>query len=83
MEDTRLACPRKLALLMPIVALALAWAVCVATSGLRQRSPRRKTHGYYEKSWFRTGFDDLRNTLRSEDADLPSLCKPFRSPRVV
>jgi hypothetical protein len=41
MEDTRLTCPRKLALLMAIVALALAWALCTATRILGTRAPEQ------------------------------------------
>jgi hypothetical protein len=32
---------------------------------LGQKYPARKKHGYCEKSWFRTGFDELRRRLRS------------------
>ena len=62
-EDTRLTCPRKLALLMALVALAIAWAGRAAADLLGQRSPRRKCHGHLAQSWFRTGFDRLRNLL--------------------
>lgn len=65
-EDTRLTDPKKLALLMGIVALAIAWAARTAKTLLGNRWPRRKAHGYLEKSWFRTGFDLIRNLLRSD-----------------
>ena len=83
MEDTRLTDPRKLHLLMAIVALALAWAAATAASLLGSRAPARKAHGYLSKSWFRTGFDHLRNTLRTEGDPPPSLCAAFKRPRVV
>lgn len=65
-EDTRLTDPDKLALLMGLVALAIAWAARAARNALGTLWPKRKVHGYLEKSWFRTGFDLIRNLLRSD-----------------
>ena len=65
LEDTRLTHPRKLALLMALVALAIAWAGRTAAILLGRGSPKRKSHGYFAKSWFRTGFDRIRNLLNS------------------
>jgi Transposase DDE domain len=56
LEDTRLTDPRKLHLLMALVALALAWAARTAAAALGARAPKRKAHGYFAQSWFRTGF---------------------------
>jgi hypothetical protein len=64
-EDTRLTCPRKLALLMAIVAIALAWAGRVAADLLGAREPHRKSHGHFARSCFRIGLDHIRNLLRS------------------
>ena len=69
LEDTRLTDPRKLDLLMALVALALGWAGRAAADLLGNHSPPRKSHGYYAKSWFRTGFDHIRNRLRSSPLD--------------
>ena len=66
LEDTRLTDPRKLDLLMGLVALALAWAARAARDLLGPRWPKRKAHGYLAKSWFRTGFDQIRHLLRSD-----------------
>jgi hypothetical protein len=66
LEDTRLTDPRKLDLLMGLVALAIAWAARAARDLLGTRWPKRKPHGYLAKSWFRTGFDRIRNLLRSD-----------------
>lgn len=66
LEDTRLTNPRKLALLMALVALAIAWAGRVAADLIGRGTPKRKSHGYLAKSWFRTGFDRIRNLLVSE-----------------
>lgn len=66
LEDTRLTDPAKLGLLMGLVALAIAWAARAAKDLLGTRWPRRKAHGYLEKSWFRTGFDQIRRLLRSD-----------------
>ena len=65
-EDTRLTCPRKLALLMAIVAIALAWAGRVAAGLLGTREPHRKSHGHLARSRFRIGLDHIRNLLRSD-----------------
>jgi hypothetical protein len=74
-EDTRLTCPRKLALLMAIVAIALAWAGRVAADLLGTRDPARKSHGHLARSRFRIGLDTIRNLLRS---DPPSAPHPWR-----
>jgi hypothetical protein len=67
LEDTRLTDPHKLDLLMAIVAIATAWASATAAKLAGSRALPRKTHGYYAKSFFRTGFDHLRNLFRSEN----------------
>lgn len=64
-EDTRLIDPAKLHLLTAIVAIAIAWANRAAKVVLGKTAPTRKTHGFFEKSYFRTGFDFLRAHLRS------------------
>jgi len=66
LEDTRLTDPKKLDLLMGLVALAIAWAARAARDLLGAKWPRRKAHGYLAKSWFRTGFDQIRHLLRSD-----------------
>jgi len=82
-EDTRLTDPRKLDLLMAIVALALAWAAATAASLLGSRAPARKAHGYLSRSWFRIGLDHLRHALRTEAHPPQTLCAAFKKPRVV
>jgi Transposase DDE domain len=66
LEDTRLVTPRKLALLLGLVALAVAWAARTAAILLGRKAPARKSHGYLAKSWFRIGFDQLRRLLRHD-----------------
>jgi len=51
---------------MGMVALAIAWAARTAKDKLGPNWPPRKAHGYLAKSWFRTGFDQIRNLLRSD-----------------
>ena len=75
LEDTRLTDARKLGLLMACAALALAWASRAAADQLGRGAPPRKSHGYYAKSWFRTGFDNIRNRLRSGN---PDVIEPWR-----
>ena len=65
LEDTRLTNPRKLALLMALVALAIVWAGRTAAILLGKGSPKRKSHGHFAQSWFRIGFDRIRNLLNS------------------
>ncbi len=91
LEDTRLTHPRKLALLMALVALAIAWAGRAAADLLGQGSPKRKSHGYFAQSWFRLGFDQLRNLLSSGSINAidawrrlgKQASKPGQQPRVV
>ncbi len=63
LEDTRLTCPRKLGLLLGIVALAMAWASKTASRLIGTGKMPRIKHGYYAKSWFRTGLDQIRRLL--------------------
>lgn len=76
LEDTRLVTAAKLALLLGLVALAVAWAACTAARLIGRSTPPRKAHGYLAKSWFRTGFDQLRRLLR-HDPDAATL--PWRA----
>lgn len=88
LEDTRLVTPRKLALLLALVALAVAWAAKTAAILVGRKAPARKAHGYLAKSWFRIGFDQLRRLLRHDPA---AAAEPWRviasakvkNPRVV
>jgi hypothetical protein len=66
LEDTRLTDPRKLHLLMGLVALAIAWAGRTAVAFLGRRQPMRKAHGYLAQSFFRIGFDRIRALLTSD-----------------
>jgi hypothetical protein len=75
LEDTGLTDPRKLDLLMAIVALALAWAGRAACDLLGRGEPKRKAHGHLAKSWFRTGLERVRNLLRSHP---PTAIAPWR-----
>ena len=74
LEDTRLVTPRKLALLLGIVALAVAWAARTAALLVGRKTPARKAHGYLAKSWFRIGFDQVRRLLRH---DPPAAIAPW------
>jgi hypothetical protein len=63
MEDTRLTQSAKLAVLLAIVALAIAWAQACATAVRPKGDIPRANHGYRRKSWFRTGLDTLRHWI--------------------
>ena len=66
LEDTRITNPRKLAMLLAIVAISIAWSSITAAKIIGRGAMTRKSHGYFAKSWFRTGFDALRNRLRHD-----------------
>jgi hypothetical protein len=74
--------------LIGLVALAIAWAARAARDLLGTRWPKRKAHGYLAKSWFRTGFDQIRHLLRSDPLKaiepwLRIALKPIQNARVV
>ena len=75
MEDTGLTIHHKLSMLLAIVAIAMAWSSKTAAIALGTKRPPKKNHGYFAKSWFRTGFDMLRNLLRANSQDA---FKPWR-----
>lgn len=62
-EDTHITDLGKLATLLVVVALAVTWAYRCATRTMGTKAIKRKTHGRREKSWFRIGFDSLRNWI--------------------
>jgi hypothetical protein len=82
LEDTRLVTPRKLALLLSLVALAVAWAARTAALLIGRKTPARKAHGYLAKSWFRIGFDQVRRLLRHDPAAAVIPWLIIASPRV-
>ena len=94
MEDTRLTKPPKLALLLSIIALAVAWIHACAIAVKPQGDIARAKHGYRRKSWFRMGFDILRywlfahpdlalNRWKSIWKRVPARFYKPRKPRVV
>ncbi|PIL21314.1 hypothetical protein P775_04820 [Puniceibacterium antarcticum] len=70
LEDTRMELSKKLSLLMEVCAIALAMACHTASRLMGSKYPARKKHGYCSKSWFRTGFDELRRRLRTNHTPL-------------
>lgn len=83
LEDTRLTLARKLSLLLAIVAIAMAWSSATAAIVIGNGALPRKAHGHFAKSWFRTGFDVLRNRLRHQPdkATRPWLRTPAKTPQ--
>jgi hypothetical protein len=75
LEDTHLTDPDKLDTLLVVVALAIAWANKAATKVMGRAEINVKKHGYKAKSWFRTGFDHLRRTLRTDPVEAIKLWK--------
>lgn len=62
-EDTHLVDPGKISTMLAVLALAITWAYRCATQKMGRRAIARRTHGRREKSWFRIGFDTLRNWI--------------------
>lgn len=62
-EDTRLTDPAKLNTLLIVITLAIAWAYTTATLAQGAADIKKHAHGYRYKSWFRRGFDSLRNWI--------------------
>ena len=62
-EDTHITDPKKLNILMVVIALATVWACRTATKCKGTSAIQKKTHGRQEKSWFRVGFDTLRQWI--------------------
>lgn len=63
LEDTRITNPHKLECLLVVVTLAITWAYRCATRAMGMKAIPRKTHGRRQKSWFRLGFDHLRQWI--------------------
>ena len=73
LEDTRLTNPEKIDLLLAVLALAMAWASTTTARLIGTKKNPRKSHGYYAKSWFRIGFDQLRHLLRNNSENALSI----------
>jgi len=65
-EDTHLTLTSKLDLRLGLVAMAVAWASKTASVLIGAGKMKRKNHGYFAKSIFRIGFDQLRRLLRTD-----------------
>jgi hypothetical protein len=74
LEDTHMTDPRKLSLLVAIVALACACTHLAARKIQGRSGIKRAPHGYRRKSTFRTGFDALRAWILTQSEELRSLC---------
>lgn len=70
LEDTRLKIAVRLSTLLAISAIAMALACHVASRLMGSKYPARKKHGYCSKSWFRTGFDEMRRCIRIDDGSI-------------
>ena len=62
-EDTHMIDPSKLTTLFIMVTLSMTWSYRCSSQEMGRGSIRKKKHGRYEKSWFRTGLDALRNWI--------------------
>jgi hypothetical protein len=80
LEDTRLTLASKLSLLIAITAVAIALVCRAAAQLMGRKYPARKKHGYCAKSWFRTGFDEVRRWMRSSP-ETPLIARNLVMPR--
>ena len=62
-EDTHMIDPSKLTTLFIMVTLSMTWSYRCSSQEMGRGSIRKKKHGRFEKSWFRTGLDALRNWI--------------------
>jgi hypothetical protein len=87
LEDTHMTDPRKLALLMAVISLAIACVQLAARKIQGRIGIKRASHGYRRKSTFRTGFDALRAWIQTQSDQLRQLCRlpgnTIKSDRVV
>ena len=63
LEDTHLTDPNKIDTLTAVLTLAMTWIYNSATDTMGMKAIPRKKHGRRQKSWFRIGFDALRNAI--------------------
>ena len=75
LEDTAMTDTEKLSMLLAIVTLAMVFSYACARKVMGRRGLRKGPHGYPRKSWFRTGFDILRNWIIHDANALISLWK--------
>lgn len=73
LEDTHMTDPRKLSMLLAVVALAIACAQLAARKVLGRNGVKRAAHGYRRKSTFRTGFDALRAWIQGQPEEIRHL----------
>jgi hypothetical protein len=62
-EDTHITDHRKLNTLLVAITLALIWSHACSRTIFNPKAIKKAAHGYKRKSWFRLGFDQLRNWL--------------------
>ena len=62
-EDTHITDHRKLNILLSVITLALIWSHACSRTIYNPKAIKKAAHGYKRKSWFRLGFDQLRNWL--------------------
>lgn len=74
-EDTRMTNLKKLSLLISLMTLAMAWAYVCAKKVMGTKNIPKAPHGYLRKSWFRTGFDTLRNWIFNQPQKAEKLWK--------
>ena len=82
-EDTHMIDPSKLTTLFIIVTLSMTWSYRCSSQEMGRRSIRKKKHGRFEKSWFRTGLDALRNWILHDPEEALSAWRRYCPKRPI
>ena len=76
-------CPSKLTTLFIMVSLSMTWSYRCSSQEMGRGSIRKKKHGRFEKSWFRTGLDALRNWILHDPEEALSAWRRYCPKRPI
>ena len=82
-EDTHMIDPSKLTTLFIMVTLSMTWSYRCSSQEMGRGSIRKKKHGRFEKSWFRTGLDALRNWILHDPEEALSAWRRYCPKRPI
>ena len=82
-EDTHMIDPSKLTTLFIMLTLSMTWSYRCSSQEMGRGSIRKKKHGRFEKSWFRTGLDALRNWILHDPEEALSAWRRYCPKRSI
>ena len=82
-EDTQMIDPSKLTTLFIMVSHSMTWSYRCSSQEMGRGSIRKKKHGRFEKSWFRTGLDALRNWILHDPEEALSAWRRYCPKRSI